>query len=128
MTEKSSWLIDIPSQGVHIASQGKDQILKFFNQEIAFYNALGVSGYNIQFANTGYGSVELTSVAVQELSQIIDEIQKDKTAAFERYLEDAKTNQILVGASPVGRRLGQLKNSESGSSAQMMACILSPKW
>ena len=127
MSDHSSWLISIPSQGISVSSHGKEQILKFFADEVAFYNSLAISGFNIVFANTGYGSVELTPIAVDQLSKISQEIKADKTTLLEQYIEDAKAGTILVGASPTGQRIKKLKESDVAS-ASMLACILSSKW
>src|SRR4051812_35344553 len=111
MSDKSNWLIRIPAQGINISSHGKDQMLKFFNDEIAFYNALALNNFSVQFAGNGYGSIALTPDAVEKLSDIIEEIKQEKTSALNQYIEDANTNQILVGASPMGRRIAEIKKS-----------------
>jgi|SRR5947209_1415957 len=127
MSNKGDWLIRIPAQGIDVSSNGKDQILKFFNDEIAFYIALALNNFNVEFAGSGYGSVSLTPDAVENLTDIVEEIKEGKTAALDQYIEDASTNQVLVGASPMGRRIAETKKTNANV-AYFMASILCPKW
>ncbi|MBR1214131.1 DUF6161 domain-containing protein [Bradyrhizobium sp. JYMT SZCCT0180] len=127
MPDNSSWLINIPSQGISVSSHGKDQILQFFEREADFYRALAINNFNVVFANNSYGSVELTAPALDQLSKISQEINAGKTALLDQYIADAKAGTILVGASPTGQRIRKLKELD-GNAATMVAAILSPKW
>jgi hypothetical protein len=51
-----SWRISIPSQAINIEPT---EVLKFINNEIAFYARLSINGANIVFGNQNYGSVFL---------------------------------------------------------------------
>jgi hypothetical protein len=121
----TDWLIRIPAQGIVVS--GKKEILKFFADEVTFYNFMAVSGFSVVFANTNYGSVDVTTVAIDQLSRIAKEVQTDKTTLLDQYIEDAKAGSILVGASPVGQNVRRLKESD-GFAAGILTCILSPKW
>lgn len=121
-----SWSIVIPSQGIRIEGDTK-RIKDFLNAEIAYFTRLAVNGANIAFANQGYGSVQLSETATRELSGILAEVDAGKTEALEQYINDARTRQILVGASVAGKQVEELKQ-ESPNAATMLAAILSPKW
>lgn len=121
-----SWKIVIPSQGIRIYGDTK-KIKDFLNGEMAYYGRLALNGANIALANQGYGSVQLTEPATRELSRIVADVEAEKTEALEQYISDANTRQILVGASPMGKRVEQLKQ-ESQSAAVMLASIYSLKW
>jgi hypothetical protein len=121
-----SWKIVIPSQGVRIHGD-TNTIKDFLNSEIAYYGRLALNGINIALASQNYGSVQLTEMAIRELSKIVADVEAEKVEALELYIRDANARQILVGASPMGKRVEQLKQ-ESASAAAMLASIFSPKW
>jgi hypothetical protein len=54
-----SWRISIPSQAINIEPTNEEEVLKFINNEIAFYARLSINGANIVFGNQNYGSVFL---------------------------------------------------------------------
>jgi hypothetical protein len=122
-----SWRISIPSQGVSLGTTDTETVLKFLNTEINYYNRLGFSGSSVTLANTNYGNVNITSRAVAELSNIITEVRDGKTAALDSYIANANDRLILVGASPVGKRVEQLKES-SPNGALILASIFSWNW
>lgn len=121
----TSWRIYIPAQGIKLNSIGKEEILKFFEDEIAFYRKLGPSQVNVLFAGTNYGVVSLN--AEDELTAIMNEINKDKVEALQQYISDAGAYLVLVGASPMGQRITRL-NALDPNAARLTACVLAPKW
>jgi len=123
MTDENDWLIDIPTQGIKV--RGKQDILKFFSDEIVFFKNLGPSQFSVEFLGNNYGAVTLD--AIQELTKITDEMKKDKVAALRQYIEDASAYAVLVGASPMGKRIAMMK-SRDANAALLTASILAPKW
>jgi hypothetical protein len=125
-SETMSWKIVVPSQGVRVHGN-KDEIRRFINDEIAYFSKLAMSGSNITLGNQNYGAVELSSRATEELSRILTDVENDKIDSLEKYINDANARLVLVGNSPVGRRVEQFKQ-QSVAGATILACIYSENW
>ncbi|RZN36003.1 DUF6161 domain-containing protein [Bradyrhizobium sp. Leo121] len=121
-----SWKVVIPRQGVRFYGDTR-KVTEFLNNEIAYFTKLAINGINLNFGGQGYGSLRLSERATSELSKIAADVAAEKTETLEQYINDANSRQILVGASPAGERVGQLKQ-ESDVAAAILAAVYCPKW
>lgn len=122
-----SWTIDIPTQGIKVYGD-KDKIVDFLNKEVAYFGRLAMDNTTFIFGDRNFGLVGISQQANQALSEIINDVNKNKIEALERYIADADARQVLVGASPTGKRVEELKDTSQGVAALIVACIFSPKW
>ncbi|WP_439398316.1 DUF6161 domain-containing protein [Bradyrhizobium sp. PMVTL-01] len=121
-----NWSIIIPSQGIEITG-GKAEAVQFLNNEIAYFTKLAITGQQITLGGQGYGALRISDRAIEALSKIVTDVQADKSESFEEYVRDAQDRRVLVGASPTGRRVEELK-SQSEPAAALLAAIYSAKW
>ncbi|MCK1640467.1 hypothetical protein IVA95_23495 [Bradyrhizobium sp. 157] len=124
--DPGSWLISIPTQGIQV-SGSTDTILRFLNEELAYYSRLGFNGTNLTLASQSYGSVNLSNRAQGELTSIIEEVRQGKTDALQQYIDQADQRLVLVGASRMGKQVEQMKEL-SPAAACMLACIHCWNW
>src|SRR3981189_44006 len=102
------WRISIPTQGVEIVTSDKSVIKGYFADEVAYYNRLALIDYQLQFGQTGYGTLNLTRKATEQLSKIIADIDSENTAALNAYVSAANARRVLVGKSRTGERVDEL--------------------
>ena len=125
---KGSWIIEIPTQGIRTGTLSTNDVMEFLDKEITFYRQLSIDGAQLNFAGQNLGSAGLSDNAITQLERIKTDVSAGKIESFENYIDDANNYNILVGQSPMGKKVSTIKAQNDHLGAVWLACVYSTTW
>ena len=120
----ANWKVVVPSQGINFHGS-TSKLEEFLNKEIAYYQRLAIDGQQIVMGSNGLGTINLSSLATDQLSKIVSEIREKKTGALDRYIAGANSLSILIGSGKIGESIekGKAISPQVGAVSAAVYCV-----